>query len=208
MNPENSVASSARPVSRIRRFLAWGGVAALAAPLGIILHELGHFVTAKAFGFPDLVFHYASVTDRAAEVGMPAWQQGVNAVAGPLVTLAIVLGCCVVARLRGPSPLAIAPAFAAGIRTFVVCGGFLIGRVLRPHQVPRGNFDELNAARHLGIPPEVVTGASFLLLVLAWAYLTRRIPRSERWMALGAITMGTVAGIVLYVQWIGPMLLP
>jgi hypothetical protein len=47
-----------------------------------------------------------SVSDSAAEAGFPLGQQGTQAAAGPLATLAIVLACCVAVARFGPHPLA------------------------------------------------------------------------------------------------------
>jgi hypothetical protein len=66
----------------MKRWLAFAIAAAVAAPLAIVVHEVAHFLAGLAFHFPNLVFHYASVSDGAAEAGFPLWRQGSEAAAG------------------------------------------------------------------------------------------------------------------------------
>lgn len=194
--------------SGINFWLMWSGVAVLAAPVAIVLHEIGHFVVAEAFGFPDVVLHYTFVSDGAEEAGFPAWQRGVKAIAGPVVTLVLVLGSVAVMRKIGPHPLAVAPAFAAGVRAVILGGAYLLVRILHPERAYDGNFDELNAARHLDLSPDFVMGVSVIAILGTWIYVARHIPAPIRWKALAAITLGTIVGIATWVSFVGPMLLP
>lgn len=191
---------------RAAPWLPWIGTAAVAAPLTIVLHELGHLLAAHAFGFPEVALHYGSVSDGAKEAGFPLWQQGVKSAAGPLVSLGIVLACCYGAVRVGPRPWAVAPAFAAGVRSILIGVAYLVARVRQPGA--RGNFDEMNAARSLGLAPEFVVAANVLLLLAAWSFLVRRIPRDRRAGAIAGTVVGTFAGLALYIAWLGPWMLP
>ncbi len=180
----------------------------MAAPLAIVLHELGHFVFAKGFGFPDVSLHFSSVNDGADDAGYPLWQQGIKGLAGPAVTIMLVLGFTVAARRHGLGPFTVAPAFAAGVRAVILGGGYLLVRILHPGRVSQGNFDELNAARRLGLPTDLVMAVSVLTVVAAWVYLVRLLPKPIRWKALGATAAGTTIGVVVWVGIIGPIVLP
>ena len=208
MNEVTTATPETHHAAREQRWLVWAGVAALAAPLAIVLHELGHFVFAKGFGFPDVSFHFSSVNDGAEDAGYPLWQQGIKGLAGPAVTIALVVGFTVAARRYGPGPLTVAPAFAAGVRAVILGGAYLLVRVLHPERVSQGNFDELNAARRLGLPTDLVMAVSVLAVVAAWIYLVRLLPKTIRWKALGATAAGTIVGVVLWVSIIGPVVLP
>ena len=201
-----AITETSQPVRQ--RWLVWFGAALLAAPLAIVLHELGHFTLAKAFGFPNVSFHFSSVSDGADAAGYPLWQQGLKALAGPAVTLALVLGFTAAARRYGPGPLTVGPAFAAGVRAFILGGAYLLVRVLHPERVAQGNFDELNAARRLGLSADLVMAVSVLTIVAAWIYLVRLLPKAIRLRALGVTAAGTVVGVVLWVSVIGPIVLP
>jgi len=196
------------PASRLQRAFVWFGAAALAAPLTIVLHELGHFLTGAAFGFPDLVLRYGSVGSTAAERGFPLWQQGLQAAAGPLVTILIVLLCCLYVARRGPQEMVVATGMVAPVR-------FLIGVVylgyaglvwLRNGRMEGTNFDEYNVARASGIPLEVLLGFEVLFMLGAWWFLAGKIHRRERGLALLSVGGGMVIGLLLWVNVLGPQL--
>ena len=189
-----------------KRWLSWAAAAALAAPVAIVLHELAHFLAGLAFGFPDLALHYGNVSDGAAKAGFPLWQQGVQAAVGPLATLLIVLGCCVATLRVGPKPWAVAPAFAAGVRSVGIGVAYLVVRILgNPAQ---GNFDEMNAAMGLGVAPELVIAVNVFLLLGMWIFLLSRVPSGHRLAIVSAVVSGTIVGVVVYVGWLGPVVLP
>ncbi|MBW3569974.1 MAG: hypothetical protein KY467_02595 [Gemmatimonadetes bacterium] len=194
--------------ARVRGWLAWAGTAALAAPTAVVLHELGHFVAAKSFGFPGVVLHYGSVSHRGAETGAPPWQTGLQAAAGPLVTLVIVLGCVYAVGRSGPRALPVAAAFGAGVRSILIGTAYLLTRILHPSASGSGNFDELNAARSLGLSPDLLVGLSMTVLLAAWIYLFRSIPPGQRLRTVSAVALGTIAGLALYIGLLGPTLLP
>ncbi len=190
------------------RLLAWATVAAVSAPLAILLHELGHYLAAAAFGFPGRALHYASATSAAGTAGFPAWQLGVEAAAGPFVTLAIVAACSYAVHRLGPRPWVVAPAFAAGVRTAVLGSAYLFVRLRRPAATLSPNFDEFNVARAFGAPPELLVALSVLLILTAWLFLFRRMARGQRALPLLAIAVGAATGIALYGTMLGPALLP
>jgi hypothetical protein len=193
-------------VSLIRRSLPWIGVSLLATPLGILLHELGHYSVAFVFDFPDLVLHYANVSDNADGAGFPLWQRGLQAAAGPLVTVLIVLVSCVLTVRLGARASTIVPAFAAGWRSIALGFAYLIALLLYPDA--KDNFDEAIAGRSLGVPPLAIVAVSVLPIPAAWVFLLRQVPASERMVALGSTALGTVMALVIYAAWIGPAFLP
>jgi hypothetical protein len=185
--------------------VTWALFASVLAPAGIVVHELGHFIVSKAFGFPNVVLHFGSVSSDAA-VGFPSWQRALSNGAGPAVTLLIVLGCCLAARLFGPHPFTIGFGLTAGFRSGLIGITYFVVRLGNP--VPNGSIDELNFARRLDLPPDLVMGVSTLVVLMGWAYLIRSIPKGARVQALTGITLGIAAGLGIYISWIGPALLP
>lgn len=190
---------------RTSEWLTWSAIAAAAAPAAIVLHELGHFVAARALGFSGVALHFASVSVAEATEAAP-WQRGMQAAAGPLVTLAIVLLCCLAASRHGGRAWTIAPAFGAGVRSVAIGIAYLVAVIRSPGA--QGNFDELNAARGFGLPPEAVVVVNCLLIIAAWAYLAKQIEPGRRLVRLSATLAGTFAGLAIYVGWLGPVLLP
>jgi hypothetical protein len=196
------------------------GAAVIAVPLGVLLHELGHFLTYWIFGFQGVTLHYASAThtvektfwqlayrgniEGAASL-LPLWKVGVATTAGILLTYLVTIGCCVFAARKGPHPLAIALGlfapvrFLSGIPAIVAT---LAGKSVLPQT------DEAHLAVLSGIPLLLLNFAGLLVLVLAWIWLLRRIPKDHWWVSLGSLACGLAVGIYLYFFLLGPRLLP
>lgn len=192
----------------IRRYpwIYWLLFAAIAGPIGIVLHELGHLLVAHAFGFPDVVLHFGSISDGAAEAGAPQWQQGLKAGAGPFVTLAL-LGICCGATVRfGARPWIVAPGFAVGIRSALVGLAYLSARIRG--SAGTADLDELSFARALGLSMDAVMAISTALVLVGWIFLALSISPGDRLKSLMAAAAGTAAGVILYVNWLGPWILP
>ena len=69
----------------------FGVAAALALAISVILHELGHALTARAFGYRTRDITLSLLGGCASLIALPrkAWQEFVTALAGPLVSFAI-----------------------------------------------------------------------------------------------------------------------
>ena len=69
----------------------FGVAAALALAISVILHELGHALTACAFGYRTRDITLSLLGGCASLIALPrkAWQEFVTALAGPLVSFAI-----------------------------------------------------------------------------------------------------------------------
>jgi hypothetical protein len=190
-----------------RRTITLCAIAAVVAPVTIVLHESGHFLAGLALGMHGVRLHFASVSSMAAAEGAPAWQRAAMAGAGPAVTLAIVLACCVAIARSGPRPLLVATALVAGMRSLAICVVYLRARVIHPGAPLEGSFDEVNAARGFGLSPELVIGASIVVLAAAFVFIVRRLPHGGRAASLGAVVLGGSVGIALYLRLLGPMIL-
>ena len=69
----------------------FGVAAALALAISVILHELGHALTARVFGYRTRDITLSLLGGCASLIALPrkAWQEFVTALAGPLVSFAI-----------------------------------------------------------------------------------------------------------------------
>ena len=113
-----------------RTALRWFAGALVAAPLGIVPHELGHYLVLLAVGVPDLTLHFVGVTgdleefweavvreDYASAAAIaPLWGVAMGEAAGPLVTYALVLTCCYGCAIWRPHPALVAVAYFAQAR--------------------------------------------------------------------------------------------
>ena len=94
---------------------------AIAFPIAVLLHELGHFAGYSVFGFPDPVLRFASTgwadvqfdaliaagdVEAAAAIAQP-WQVAVAGAAGPIVSYLIVIACVLAVRRFGPGPFSL-----------------------------------------------------------------------------------------------------
>ncbi|HEY5721854.1 MAG TPA: hypothetical protein VIT45_05985 [Allosphingosinicella sp.] len=175
-------------------------------PVTILLHELGHLAIAFASGLPAEL-HPASVSGGAhVGSGQPSALIALQAAGGPLVTVAMSLAAGLL-YVRNPGRRwALAFAVAAASRLFVAAAWLVLRLVLLVLGRPYGgtpNFDEHNAARALGWPPEIAAMAATLFAVGLVAWLARHLTRGRRIAALAAMAAGIVAANVLW-----PMVAP
>jgi len=219
-NVESAVIHSVRITSTWRLAATWIGASVLAVPLGVLLHELGHFLAYWVFGFQGIALHYSATTHTvertfwqlvsrgdfatAASV-LPLWKAGVGTVAGILITCVLTIACCVFAARKSPHPLAIALGIFAPVR--FLSGLPTIAAALAGKPV-RASTDEAHLAVLTGIPLLLLNVAGLLLLVLAWIWLVRRIPKDHRWISLASLICGLALGIYVYFWVVGPRLLP
>lgn len=219
MSSVATISHSLPTTSTWRLAATWIGASVIAVPLGVLLHELGHFLAYWAFGFQGVALHYSSAThsvertfwqlvyrgniDAAASL-LPPWKVGLATAAGILFTCAVTFACVFAAR-KSPHPLVIALGVFAPVR--FLSGLPTIPVVLSGKPV-RAGTDEAHLAALTGIPVLLLIVAGLLILLLAWIWLIRRIPKDHRWLSLGSLVAGLAIGIFVYFSLIGPRLLP
>ena len=202
----------------------WAGVAggAIAFPIAVLLHELGHYGADVALGLPDPVLRYSSASwsgsgeftrlfragdlEAAAAIAEP-WQVAVSAAAGPIVSYIAIIACVLAVRRFGPGPLSLV--FAIGLVTpFRWTWVFPVLYLrLRGAEVKWGP-DEVVAGVLTGVPQFLLILLGLASLVLGYWLLVTAVPRGRRVRTLVPTLAGAVVGGVLWVLWIGPMVLP
>ena len=205
--------------SRPALLLKWLRAGFAAAPLGILLHELGHYLVYLAMDVPNLALHYETVTwdsqefwdavgreDFAAAAAVaPVWGVALAAAAGPLVTYAMVAACCYGCTRWHPYPVLVAIGYLSPLRILV---GLVHGvRVLLGHD-PVASYDEVRVAALTGIPVQLLVAFGLLVVVISGAWLARYLPRGRRRVAVVSMLAGAVAGTGLYLGYVGPWMLP
>jgi len=220
----SSVASaeihSVRITSTWRLAATWIGASVIAVPLGVLLHELGHFLTYWVLGFQGVALHYTSSTHTvertfwqlvyrgdfpAAASVLPLWKAGLGTAAGILITCLVTFICCVLAARKNPPPLAIALGIFAPVRFL---SGLPIVLAALANKPVRASTDEVHLALLTGIPVRLPVIAGLLVLLGAWIWLVRRIPKDHRWISLASLVSGLALGIFVYFWLVGPRLLP
>lgn len=209
-----------RITSTWRLAATWIGAAIIAVPLGVLLHELGHFLAYRVFGFQGVALHYASATHsvertfwqlvftgniNAAASLLPLWKVGLATAGGIVITYLVTIACCVFAARKGPHPLVIALGVFAPVR--FLSGLPTVVAILSGRR-PGTGTDEAHLAALTSIPLLLLSFMGLLVLVLAWIWLLRRIPKTHRWVSLASLILGLALGIFVYFSVLGPRLLP
>lgn len=219
-NAESVVMSALQIAPSWRHALKWIGASAIAVPVAVLLHELGHLLAYVIFGFQGTELHYSSSTYSlektfwqqvyrgnlpAAASMIPLWKVGLATAAGIFITCAVTFVCWFFVAKKSPHPLVVALGifspvrFLSGIPTLLV---WLSGKPVR------AGTDEAHLAALTGIPVVLLIIAGVLFLLLAWVWLVRRIPKRQRRISLGGLVLGLAAGGILYFRLAGPWLLP
>jgi len=188
----------------VRRYFKWAFFAALAGPLSIVLHEIGHAIMALAVGYSNIRIRYHSV-DRIAPVDIQPWERALTCEAGPIASLVIVLLCCLIIQKRRHSKFAKALGMVAAIQ---FTGGLIYVVSLVFGAVPPTNFDGARFAQYLNISIFFPAFIESLLLIGSWMFIIGFINSSERKMAVLGVISGGALGIVIWLTILGPFLLP
>ena len=219
-----------RPVdeaTNLQRSSGWlAGVAggAIAFPIAVLVHELGHFGAFAAFGFPDPVLRFSSTSwsgsgefarhIRAGDVEAAAalvqpWQVAVGVAAGVIVTYLTLIACVLAVRRFGPGPLSLV--LGVGLVTPLRWLGaipILASKLRGTLQVP-SNTDEGWLAALTGIPESLLLLLGLTCLLLGYWFLVTALPRGRRMRVVFPTLVGSVAvGGPLWVLWLGPLILP
>ena len=131
-------------------------------PLAILPHELGHFLVLLALDVPNLALHYASVSwdsqefwaairredyGTAADIA-PIGGVALSLAAGPLVSYAMVAGCCYGCVRWRPHAGLVAVGYGCPLRVLV---GVQHGVQILLGGDPPASYDELSVAALTGI---------------------------------------------------------
>jgi len=188
----------------VRRYFKWTFFAALAGPLSIVLHEVGHALMALVLGYSDVRITFHSV-DRIAPVDIQPWERALTSEAGPIASLIIILLCYVIILIRRHS----IPAKALGlVASAQFVGGliYIAGAVFGA--APYTDFDGARFAQYLNISIFFPALVESLLLIGSWIFFVRLIDSSERKLAVLGVVSGGALGIVIWLTLLGPLLLP
>ena len=129
---------------------------------------------------PNLVMHYATVSWDSrefweavrredyvtAEDIAPLWGAARGSAGGPLVSYAMVAGCCYGCVRWRPHPVLVAVAYACPLRVLV---GVQHGVLVLLGGDPPASYDELRVAELTGIPVQVLVGFGVAVVCVSGA---------------------------------------
>lgn len=194
--------------------IRWMGASVLAFPVGVLLHELAHYITAVAFGFEgarlsymtapydleELVYAHIANGDLSGLSNVyPLWQLAINSAAGPMATYIIAL-TCILLSIKRINPFIISLGITVNMRALAL---LFIG-LTQPQSCCN---DENVFGKILGIPPIFFMILAVVLFFVTAFWLIKRIPKGQRIVASSSIIMGTIIGATTYMS-IGAWLFP
>ena len=148
----------------------------------------------------------AGEVEAAAAIAEP-WHMAVSMGAGPIVTFLMVIACVLAVRRYGPGPLSLVLGLglAAALRWLIAVP--ILYSNLRGDTIT-SNTDEGWVAALSGISENIPFLFGLACLALGCWFLVTAIPREDRVRVVLPTLVGTVLGGLLWVQWLGPVLLP
>ena len=192
----------------------------IAAPVAVLPHELGHFLTYWALGLPGATLHYSSASwsdsstfhrfvlsgdiSAAAELA-PLWKGAAGLGMGLAATYAVVIAACLLCAKWRAHPAIVAIEFLSNVRIVAPVSVILLAAF--GASVSSG-CDEWLLSLLTGIPLGVLTSLGIISLVASWMWLARYLPLGRRWTAVMSMCAGMVMGLAVYQSLLGPLLLP
>ena len=162
-----------------------------------MLHEFGHFGTGLMFGL-KLHLHFAMTTMSRTT----PFREIFVAAAGPMVTALISIGGLISLwfqrRHKVPSP----KVWSIWLATFFALAA---GRWLRP---PNHLFDEVKLSAYLGVAPEFLTCAAIALALVILVMTVLLHEPGKRLIPFSSAILGLCLGIILWMNVLGPRVLP
>lgn len=190
----------------------------LATVVGTVSHEYGHVLMAKHYGLEAEVYYGYSTWHRPDSMPpLTTLKRFWIVFGGPLQTLLTgTIGLFLLYKYRESCLKASALSFGQWVLVFVALFWlrFSFNFVQSiPRWIQRGQLtgrsDEIRMARMLEWPTWSVSLflAVFGFLVLGWIVL-KVIPKSQRLTFILAGLLGGIAGFVLWLDWLGPIVMP
>jgi hypothetical protein len=183
-------------------------LALLLAPIAIVAHEIAHWLVAQNLGLvPQLHFGSVSGIPEASPFGGTPLAVAAAMLAGPLATAGITaFGIWTYTRTGAPWSLALAMAaptrFVANV-LFLIQYSFVVAGIAE-RSTP--NFDEVSAARALGIAEIGLAGVGAALFVLVWCWLLFKVKPGAA--SVTALLIGNIGGTALWLTTLGPLVFP
>jgi hypothetical protein len=180
--------------------------------IGTLSHEFGHWLAAWMFGY-DATISYAA-THLIGNVRLTQDTSFWFTVGGPLQSMLTgTIGVLLTLRFRGQQHDLNLGQWAVVFTSLFWLRPLANGLVVFVFFMVTGSAstkgDEFRIARHYGLPVWSIVIATALVGALVLAYITFFVvPRQQRRTFLAAGLCGGVAGYLIWLKWLGPVLMP
>jgi len=181
-----------------------GLFAFLAAPLSIVLHEIGHALAALSVGYNHLQITYHSWRGspplNVSDVGR-AWISS----GGPVVSLLLALVCYFLIRLWYESDFILALGMIAPVQ-FTGALLYVVGSLLGVEASTV--YDSARVASYLGTNLFLTSIPGALFLPSIWYFYIQLIDKNNRVNTVSSIVVGGALGFIFWLSLIGPVIFP
>lgn len=178
---------------------SWLLAGAIGGPLSIFLHEMAHFAAAHFAGAPNIRFEWTAV--EADFDGIDATARGFIALAGPVLTVGLLVAAWLYSRRRF-NPVVHAIGLVAGVRSLVSLG-YIIRSIIGSADSGNFAFDEYDAAIDLGISPLWFSVPSLVAFLAAAGWFGRLLRRRHGRVPVLLVLVGSAVGLLVYAT-VGP----
>jgi hypothetical protein len=169
--------------------------AIIAAPVTILLHEVGHYIAARVAGFENPVIHFAYTSFGTLTHGAAAEATVVALLGGPLSSAIQVIICAILLAFFR-HPLLYTIGIFAQARVFKVFYQFQ-------------TMDETKIAELFNLPIYLTLLISWLIFIIALVYFSVRLKQEIRLLIVYPIMIvGLSLGAIAWFKWLGPLILP
>jgi hypothetical protein len=194
----------------------WFAAGFASVPVAVLLHELGHYTTARLLGWRDLALHCSRVNlaSRGPIVSSAThapWKVALVYVAGPAVSLALIFVAALLVGGPGRHAMPAALVLSSAVRFLwpLATGIVLVlRRIVSNHAPFHPDLDEFNFAANSGIPPGLCLFFSFFAAAIGLFWMARCLWHRELTSSLVSLALGVAAGFAFYLGFLGPRVLP
>jgi len=176
----------------------------LAAPLSVVLHELGHAVTAISVGYSNVYITYHSWGGKMP-IDILSVERALISSGGPIFSFLIAVVCVLIVLVNSnlifPKALGIlASVQFTGALIYVI--GSIFG--LNVSTV----FDSARVAQYLNTSIFITSLPGSLVFIFVWIFFTKSLNKENRLADLSSIIVGGIIGFFIWFFVIGPIILP
>ncbi len=178
--------------------------AVFAAPLSIVLHEMGHAFAAYLVGYTDLYIAYHTWGGNAP-TSITSLDRAWMSAGGPIASFLIIVVCLIALRYKLYPDFSRALGLLASIQ-FMGALIYVVSSILGASASTV--FDSARVAGHLGVSIFITSIPGSLIITATWIFIVRSFDKMNRFRAFLSIIIGGSFGFLLWLTLFGPILLP
>ncbi len=188
----------------LKQSFKWAAFSAGAGPLSIVLHEVGHALSAFILGYTNIIITFHSVY-RRPPIDIQPWETAITSEAGPIASLIIIV-CCYTTLLKRRQSIFLRTLAITATMQFTGGLVYIVGMIFGVTSLTE--FDGARFAQYLNMPIFIPAIIELLIFIGSWVYFIKSIKINERKTAISGTIFGGMIGIIIWFTLLGPVLLP